>query len=273
MDIVQPVIPWLLLITGLFFGSLANVVIYRLPLMMGVRDSGDERSVNLWWPPSHCPHCKAAVKPRDNIPVISWVLLKGRCRQCSQPVSFIYPLSEALTGLAWFTLAILFPNAEQRYLLLGLCGLFTVFYILAVLDCKFLILPDSLVFMAMWGGLLLSAADKVHVRLEDAIYGVVLAWLLLWGVTLIWFKWRNYHGLGQGDVKLYAACSAWLGWEQIPLLLFSSAMAGVLFWIVVRFVARKSDTDETDGSRFYIPFGPSIVVMAFILIAIMAYQR
>ncbi len=271
MDILQPLMPWFLLIIGLYFGSFANVVIYRLPIMMGIVESTDERGINLWWPPSHCPHCKAGVKPWDNIPVISWLLLRGKCRQCAQPIAVIYPLSEALVGFAWFALAWFFPDAKDICLLTGLCGLFTVFYILAVIDCKFLLLPDSLVFMALWGGLLLAASGKTTVSIESAIFGVALTWLLLWGVMYTWLRLRNYHGLGQGDVKLYAACSAWLGWESLPVLLLASATLGGLFWLIVRFVDNNNESDDTDVTPFYIPFGPSIAVSAFLMIFITEY--
>lgn len=103
---MELLMPWMVAIfipLGLLFGSLANVIIYRLPLMLGVIDEDDSEgaAVNLWWPPSHCPACKSDIKPRDNIPVLSWLLLKGKCRQCGIAIPVIYPVSELAMGLVW----------------------------------------------------------------------------------------------------------------------------------------------------------------------------
>lgn len=103
---MELLMPWMVAIfipLGLLFGSLANVIIYRLPLMLGVIDEDDSEgaAVNLWWPPSHCPACKSDIKPRDNIPVLSWLILKGKCRQCGIAIPVIYPVSELAMGLVW----------------------------------------------------------------------------------------------------------------------------------------------------------------------------
>lgn len=260
-------IPWMVAIfipLGLLFGSLANVIIYRLPLMLGVTDEDDSEgaAVNLWWPPSHCPACKSDIKPWDNIPVLSWLLLKGKCRQCGIAIPVIYPVSELAMGLVWGALAWFYLPQWSPQLVLAYALLFMVLYSAAVIDFKHLILPDALVFTVLWGGLLLAASGYSMVRVKDAVYGVAIAWLLLWCVMKLWETFCKRDGLGYGDVKLYAACGAWLGWQRLPELLCFSALVGLLFYVGVRFFY----TQEDDNHRFYIPFGPAIALVAFLLL-------
>lgn len=264
MEILLSSLPWIFLPLGMLFGSLANVIIYRLPVMMAVVQTPEHSNINLWWPPSHCVSCKENIKPWDNIPVISWFILKGKCRKCDQPISALYPISEATMGVAWAGLAFLFSDNVSLLMLTAIAGLFTVLYILSVIDMQHLILPDSLVYLVLWSGLLLVVSGHLTINVEDAIYGVVLAWLSLWGIMIGWFKVRKYEGLGNGDVKLYAACGAWIGWQQLPLLLLSSAVFGIVFWLIVRVCQQQNEQQPVR----YIPFGPAIAIAAFSLIVI-----
>ena len=168
---MELLMPWMVAIfipLGLLFGSLANVIIYRLPLMLGVIDEDDSEgaAVNLWWPPSHCPACKSDIKPWDNIPVLSWLLLKGKCRQCGIAIPVIYPVSELAMGLVWGALAWFYLPQWSPQLALAYAMLFMVLYSAAVIDFKHLILPDALVFTVLWGGLLLAASGYSMVRVK-----------------------------------------------------------------------------------------------------------
>lgn len=253
---------------GLLFGSLCNVLIYRIPLMLGVTEDPNEMDahVNLWWPPSHCPCCKAPIAPWDNIPVLSWLLLGGKCRHCQAEISLIYPLSELLMGLIWAGLSLfcawLYPPTVAVVLALAYSLFFMVLYAAAVIDFKFLILPDMLVFTLLWGGLLLSASGYSTVRPQEAIGGVAVGWLLLWCVMKLWLLLSKTDGLGYGDVKLYAACGAWFGWHCLPELLTFSAMLGLIFYAITRLFTMRSKPD----APFYIPFGPAIALTAFLLL-------
>lgn len=261
MELLLPWMPGLFLLLGLLFGSLANVIIYRLPLMIGVSDDGNETGVNLWWPPSHCPVCKTDIKPWDNVPVVSWLLLRGKCRHCTTAIPAIYPLSELAMGLVWCGLA-LFGASYSPLIVLAWSLLFLLLYTAAVIDFKHLILPDALVFSVLWGGLLLSVSGYAFIRTKDAVYGVVLAWLLLWCVMKLWCVLCKYDGLGNGDVKLFAACGAWLGWQRLPELLLYSALLGLLCYVAIHFFIKGDD----DKQRVYIPFGPAIALTAFVLV-------
>ncbi|WAD29064.1 prepilin peptidase [Citrobacter braakii] len=265
MDLLMPWMTAIFIPLGLLFGSLANVIIYRLPLMLGVTEGNDaaSSSVNLWWPPSHCPVCQSDIKPWDNIPVLSWLLLKGKCRQCGVAIPIIYPISELAMGLVWGALAWLCLPQLSLQLTLAYALLFMLLYTAAVIDFKHLILPDTLVFTALWGGLLMAAAGYSPIRVKDAIYGVAVAWLLLCGVMKLWEAFSKHGGLGYGDVKLYAACGAWLGWQKLPELLCFSALAGLLFYACVRIFARE---DDESNNRLYLPFGPAIALAAFLLL-------
>jgi len=261
MELLLPWLPGLFLLLGLLFGSLANVIIYRLPLMMGIDNDSDDAGVNLWWPPSHCPVCKSAIKPWDNIPVLSWLLLRGKCRQCGTAIPAIYPLSELAMGLVWCALAY-FGAPLSPVILLAWAILFLLLYIAAVIDFKHLILPDTLVFSVLWGGVLLSVSGYSFIRPKDAVYGVVLAWLLLWCVMKLWCALCKYEGLGNGDVKLFAAAGAWLGWQHLPELLLCSALLGLLCYAAIYVITRR----HGETRPVYIPFGPAIALTAFMLV-------
>lgn len=223
--------PILALIVGLVIGSFLNVVIYRLPLMVLSQYEGDEgaKSVNLWWPPSHCPQCEKPVLKRDNIPVISWLLLKGKCRFCNNGISLQYPVTEAVVGLWFFVMSFyLFPNISVTEFVFCM-GFFSILYTLAVIDIKTLFLPDPLVFMLLWGGILASVFGIIPVKPQQCILGVVVSWALMYSVMTLYKKFRHQDGLGYGDVKLYAAVSAWLGLDFIPELIFISAVLGGSF--------------------------------------------
>lgn len=269
--------PILALIVGLVIGSFLNVVIYRLPLMVFSQCDEDEgaKPVNLWWPPSHCPQCEKPVLKRDNIPVISWLLLKGKCRFCRTGISAQYPITEAVVGL-WFTLmsVYLVPHISVTEFVFCM-GFFCILYTLSVIDLKYMLLPDVLVFMLIWGGVLASVLGIIPVKPRDSVLGVVISWAVMYSVMVIYEKIRHQDGLGYGDVKLYAAVSAWIGLDLLPELILISAVLGGFFylaaWAYYEKILRVSESPLIKENK-YIPFGPAIAVAALILFHVSVVQ-
>lgn len=269
--------PILALIVGLVIGSFLNVVIYRLPLMVFSQCDDEEgaKPVNLWWPPSHCPQCEKPVLKRDNIPVISWLLLKGKCRFCRTGISAQYPITEAVVGL-WFTLmsVYLVPHISVTEFVFCM-GFFCILYTLSVIDLKYMLLPDVLVFMLIWGGLLASVLGIIPVKPRDSVLGVVISWAVMYSVMTIYEKIRHQDGLGYGDVKLYAAVSAWIGLDLLPELILISAVLGGFFylaaWAYFEKILRVSESPFIKENK-YIPFGPAIALAALILFHVSVVQ-
>ncbi|ECJ2538920.1 prepilin peptidase [Salmonella enterica] len=262
-----PYFPWFALGLGLLIGSFLNVVIYRLPVMM-LREMADDDTpdsqskINLWWPPSHCPVCKSNIKPWDNIPVISWLLLRGKCRNCACHIPFQYPLSEALIGIGFFLLAwVYYPH--YSLLQIGFLALFfSLLYTLAMIDFKTFLLPDSLVFLLLWAGLIASVRNIIPVSPRDSVMGAAFIWGFTWLMAqgYAWISGRE--GFGNGDVKLFAACAVWVGNENIAYLMLGSAALGAIF-----FLLRKMRPAQDDHAfAAYIPFGPAIAITALVIL-------
>nr|WP_234258248.1 A24 family peptidase [Pectobacterium sp. IFB5596] len=245
-------------VLGLIIGSFLNVVIYRLPIMlerrwqqdtdlqMGVTDSGrDSARYNLWWPPSACSHCRQAIAVKDNIPLFSWLLLRGRSRCCHQPVSVQYPLVEAITMLVFLTAGWLWVPGMALW---GALILLSFLLVLTVIDIKTLLLPDVLTLSFLWMGLLFNLSET-FVSLNDAVIGAMAGYLSLW--LLYWgFKYATgKEALGYGDFKLLAALGAWLGWQALPNLVLVAALSGLVVTLVWRGL-RKEGTDKP------LAFGP-----------------
>ncbi|MFK3662602.1 MULTISPECIES: prepilin peptidase [Enterobacterales] len=261
--------PVMAAIVGVFIGSFINVVIYRLPLMIYAQSNGepDAGKINLWWPPSHCPGCGTPVWRRDNIPVLSWLLRKGKCRHCNGHISAQYLISEILCGV-FFTLLTLkaWPNFTEAQI----CCFFLYFcllYTLSVIDFQHLLLPDTLVSLLLWSGLVASISGLTGLQPRSAIVGAVAAWLLLYSVMTGYEKLRGREGLGYGDVKLMAAISAWLGIEKLPELIVWSAVSGIVIYVLCACLNKRRALHENadEAEKHYIPFGPSISVAALVL--------
>ncbi|TKY83090.1 A24 family peptidase [Pectobacterium polonicum] len=249
-------------VLGLIIGSFLNVVIYRLPIMlerrwqqdtdlqMGVTDSGhDSARYNLWWPPSACSHCQQAIAVKDNIPLLSWLWLRGRSRCCHQPVSAQYPLVEAITMLAFMTAGLLWVPGMALW---GALILLSFLLVLTVIDIKTLLLPDVLTLSLLWVGLLFNLSET-FVPLNDAVIGAMAGYLSLW--LLYWgFKYATgKDALGYGDFKLLAALGAWLGWQALPNLVLVAALTGLVVTLVWRGL-RKEGTDKP------LAFGPWLAI-------------
>lgn len=221
-------------VLGLLFGSFANVVIYRLPLKQSVV-----------WPGSHCPGCKKKIRWFDNIPLCSWILLRGQCRSCKTAISFKYPLVELLMATLfsalYFKFGLTWTFAE--FLLLGF-GLVVV----SAIDLKYMILPDVFTLSGIVLGLLGSWLNPER-EFTDALLGLLVGGGFLYSIALVYFLVRKAEGLGGGDIKLIAWLGAYLGWSSVPFILFVASIAGSFVGIFLSIRSKK-------GMQNAIPFGP-----------------
>ncbi len=263
---------------GLVVGSFLNVVIHRLPRMLEAQwaparheptPENDEhaehpphqppaRPYNIATPGSHCPHCGHALPWIEKIPVLSYLWLHGRCRQCQAPIGWRYPAIELLT-------AALFVWSFHRYGLsaqaLAWAGFAAALVALAAIDADTTLLPDAITQPLVWSGLLAASLNLSAVSLPTALWGAVVGYLFLWSVDGL-FKWATgKEGMGQGDFKLLAAMGAWLGWPALLSLVLIASILGVAVGLWLRVRQRLAE----DG---YIPFGPYLAlaglwVMAF----------
>lgn len=275
------------LLTGMCAGSFMNVVIYRLPRILFIADG--ETQMSLAWPPSHCPVCRSRIEFYDNIPVISWLVLRGKCRCCRARIPLVYPLTEAVTGL-WFAGGYLCLAGPVNTLLTfsGAAGLlppltlFCLLYCITVIDFRHYLIPDVLSLGLLWAGMVFSVCDLLPVAPFQSVAGCVLAYALIRGVQRGYHAVRGYEGLGGGDAKLFAAAAVWVGVAQVPWLILFSAVAGGILYGIRRFyqrcilmpsgrseagAEREADDADPDICRhaFYIPFGPAITLATLVL--------
>jgi leader peptidase (prepilin peptidase)/N-methyltransferase len=247
-------------ILGLMVGSFLNVVIHRLPKMME-RDwlaqcaeinhepHGGEAPhtprYNLLVPRSACPHCGHMISALENIPVISYLLLRGKCRGCGAPISARYPVVEAISGLLSAFVAWHFGFGPAAF-----AALFFVWAMLALtfIDFDTQLLPDDITLPLLWLGLLVNLSGT-FTSLSGAVIGAVAGYLALWSVYWLFKLVTGKEGMGYGDFKLLAAIGAWLGWQMLPLVILLSALVGAVVGITLIVVARH-------GRNIPIPFGP-----------------
>ena len=252
---------WLVVATiiGLLVGSFLNVVIQRLPIMLErgwrrdcqefleITSSTPSEVYNLVTPRSACPHCHTPIKAWQNIPVISWLWLRGKCRHCQHKISIQYPLIELTSGL--FTLLAAWHFGVSATTIAA--WIFTwILLSAAIIDLKTTLLPDNLTLPLMWLGILLALSGVgTSVTLENAVIGAVGGYLTLWSIYWLFKLLTSREGMGYGDFKLLAALGAWLGWQQLPMVLLLSAGVGAIVGIgMILFL--KHD------KRIPIPFGP-----------------
>ncbi|RSZ58636.1 prepilin peptidase [Massilia atriviolacea] len=253
---------------GLLVGSFLNVVIYRLPKMME-RDYNDylageygcgcgTRQVhtdtfNLAVPRSACPHCGHRIGALENIPVISYLVLGGKCKGCKAKISPRYPIIELASGLLSALLIWTFGSGYA-----GLATLVFLYLLIAMtfIDADTQLLPDELTYPLLWIGLLLNINGS-FVPLQDAVIGAVAGYLVLWSVATLYEKLRGQVGMGHGDFKLLAALGAWMGWSMLPsIILISSAVGSVVGICLIVFGGRERNVK--------IPFGPYLAAAGLI---------
>lgn len=241
---------------GLMVGSFLNVVIHRLPIMME-RDWAAQcaelrgetptafEPLSLARPRSRCPQCGHSIAALENIPVISWLLLRGRCKGCAAPISLRYPLIEALTGLLFAFAAWHFGFSAAG---LGALILIAALLALTAIDFDTQLLPDDITLPLLWIGLALNAFN-VYTDLKSAVIGAMAGYLSLWSVYWLFKLFTGKEGMGYGDFKLLAALGAWLGWQMLPLTILLSSLVGAVVGIALMVFARH-------GRNVPIPFGP-----------------
>jgi leader peptidase (prepilin peptidase) / N-methyltransferase len=260
---------------GLLVGSFLNVVIHRLPLMMQAQweaeaeelrhgqaeadaaspaavaamasatGRADAAPFNLVVPRSRCPHCGHQITALENIPVLSWLWLRGKCSACKAPIPIRYPLIEALS-------AVLALAAIWQYGLtlagVGAVGLCFALIALAFIDLDTQLLPDDITLPLLWAGLLLNLFGA-FVPLQDAVVGAMVGYLLLWSIYWLFKLLTGKEGMGYGDFKLLAALGAWFGWQAIPAIILLASVVGAVVGISLMVFARH-------GRDIPIPFGP-----------------
>ncbi|WP_421271970.1 prepilin peptidase [Aeromonas taiwanensis] len=263
-------LPWLYLslifLFSLMVGSFLNVVIHRLPIMMErdwraeYRDYFDEdesisanERYNLMVPGSACPHCGHAITAIENIPLLSWLWLRGRCRECQAPISARYPLVELLTALLSVAVAAtLTPGWGVLVALLLTWSLVALTFI----DLDKMLLPDQITLPLLWGGLLFNLLGG-FVPLVDAVLGAMAGYLVLWSLYWSFKLLTGKEGMGYGDFKLLAALGAWLGWQALPIILLLSSLVGAVIGITL-IALRKHHQGNP------IPFGPYLAIAGWI---------
>ncbi|MDO4249610.1 MAG: prepilin peptidase [Neisseria sp.] len=253
----------LALIFGLLVGSFLNVVIYRIPVMM---EKGwtlfakshldiplteeDQAVFNLSHPDSRCPKCGTGVKPWQNIPVISYLLLRGKCAGCHTPISLRYPMVEMLTAIMFGAVA-----WQYGWSWLTLGGvIFTAFLIaLTFIDADTQYLPDQLTLPLVWLGLIYNF-NGAFVSLQQAVVGTICGYMSLWLLNFVHKKLRGFDGMGGGDFKLLAALGAWLGAGVLPIVVFSAAFVGIAAALIMK-VAKSQP----------IAFGPCLAIAGWLV--------
>ena len=249
---------------GLFVGSFLNVVIHRLPQMM-TRDwhaqaaelRGEEAPAterfNLATPRSRCPHCGHAIGALENIPVVSYVLLRGRCRHCGAGISKRYPIVEAFTAAL--------SGYAAWHFGFGLAALGALLFIwamvaLAFIDLDTQLLPDDITLPLLWLGLAFNLAGT-YTELQGAVIGAIAGYLALWSVFWLFKLATGKEGMGYGDFKLLAAIGAWLGWQMLPLTILLSSLVGAVTGVALIVLGRH-------GRNVPIPFGPYLAAAGII---------
>ncbi len=226
---------------GLALGSFVNVCIYRIPLKKSIVH-----------PPSNCPQCGARIRFYDNIPVISYIVLLGRCRQCRAPISLRYPLVEMMIGLLSVALFIQFGLSPKTIFLF----FFTAALIaVAFIDLQHKIIPDVISLPGILIGLAFSFFPSAGIPPLDALIGVVGGGGFLFLVGAVFEKMTGREGMGGGDVKLLAMIGAWMGWKALPFIILLSSLTGAVIGGVSLVIARQ-------GVRSRIPFGPFLALGA-----------
>ena len=251
---------------GLIIGSFLNVVILRVPRMLEIewqqqareilepdREHAPPATYNLILPHSHCPKCKTEIKPWQNIPVISYLLLRGRCGNCKEPISLRYPAIELLTaGLSMLV-------AWQMGFGLATAGMLVLTWVLvclSMIDADTQLLPDIIVLPLLWLGLILNSFG-VYTDLNTALWGAVAGYLSLWSVYWLFKLVTGKEGMGYGDFKLLAMLGAWGGWQVLPLTILLSSLVGAVLGLII--LKARGANNSTP-----LPFGPYLAIAGWI---------
>ena len=256
-------------ILGLLIGSFLNVVIFRVPKMLEqdwhlqcahlledekkIEELESKEKITLSTPNSTCPSCQHAIKPWENIPVISYLFLKGKCSQCKSAISLRYPAVELVTALLSLVVILYFGASYE-----GLAGLLLTWVLisLTLIDADTQLLPDNMTLPLLWLGLILNAFG-MFTSLDSALWGAVFGYLSLWSVYQLFKLLTGKEGMGYGDFKLLAALGAWFGWQSLPIIILVSSLVGAAIGISMIIIKGKD-------KNVPIPFGPYLAIAGWI---------
>lgn len=272
--------PWLyyavVFVFGLLVGSFLNVVIYRLPVMLKqqwrhdciqyLQESNDTALVtgtqidktnnfNLTAPRSRCPHCKHLIRAWENIPVLSYLFLRGKCYECGHGISIRYPLIELLSALLVTIVAWKFGVTEQAAMAMLLTWALIA---LTFIDIDHQYLPDNITLPFLWVGLL-AGLYSVFTDVVSSIWGAAIGYAVLWSIYILFKKITGKEGMGFGDFKLLAMFGAWLGWQKLPAIIFMSSLVGAAIGISLILLKRHQ-------RGIPIPFGPYLATAGWIVL-------
>jgi len=245
---------------GLMVGSFLNVVIHRLPKMMEQewhnnclelqgKEVPSAIKYNLCHPRSACPHCGHNISALENIPIISYLLLKGRCKGCKAPISMRYPLIEALTGALIGAISWKFGYSSITLM----AWIFALALItLTFIDFDTQLLPDDITLPLLWLGILFNL-NAGFTDLKSAVIGAMAGYLILWSIYWLFKLIRGKEGMGYGDFKLLAAIGAWFGWQLLPAVILLSSTLGAIIGIALIVLTKR-------GKEVPMPFGPFLAI-------------
>ena len=251
-------------VVGLLVGSFLNVVIHRLPKMLerGWQDQCAELRgetpeprprYNLVVPRSACPACGHQITAAENVPVLSWLMLRGKCSQCGTPISTRYPVVELIGGIL---AAAAIWRFGPTWAGMAACAFLWALLALTFIDFDTQLLPDDLTLPLLWGGLIANLYG-LFAPLRDAVIGAIAGYLVLWTIYWLFKLIRGKEGMGYGDFKLLAALGAWLGWKTLPLIILGSSVVGALIGMsLVAFKGRDHNVP--------LAFGPYLAIAGMI---------
>lgn len=262
----RPALGAVAFLLGAIIGSFLNVVSLRMPKMMErswreqcrllLSPDGPTAAIepyNLAFPPSHCPKCNHAIQWWENIPVISYLILQGKCSGCKTPISMRYPMVELTSAILSVVIVLQFGMSFQCAAALLLTWILLT---LAIIDFDTQYLPDDLTLPLLWSGLLLNVFS-VFIPLHDAVIGAAAGYITLW--TVFWaFKFvTGKEGMGYGDFKLLAALGAWVGWQSLPIIILVASCAGSVVGISLMLFRNRD-------SQIPMPFGPYLAIAGWV---------
>jgi leader peptidase (prepilin peptidase) / N-methyltransferase len=249
-------------IIGLMIGSFLNVVIYRLPKMMEIEweqncseEKPLERKFNLASPASSCPHCGHRISAIENIPVLSYCWLKGKCSQCKKSIGLRYPAIELLSALS---LALSFWHFGYSFTAIAASFFILALITVTAIDLDTHLLPDTITLPLLWLGLLFNL-NEGFVDINSAVIGAALGYLILWSVYWLFKLITKKEGMGYGDFKMLAAIGAWFGWQALPAVILLSSLAGSIAGLTMITFGKSHRNSQ-------IPFGPFIAAAGIIML-------
>ena len=255
-------------VLGLLIGSFLNVVIYRLPKMLERQWAADcaaldgstpeapeapAEAFNLMVPHSRCQQCGHAIRWYENVPVVSYLFLRGRCSSCKTTISPRYPIVELVTGLLFAWCVWRMPG---QWAALAWCGFSAALLTLALIDWDTTLLPDDITLPLLWAGLLAALLGFTGVSLTNAVLGAVAGYLSLWSIYWLFKLTTGKEGMGYGDFKLFAAFGAWFGWQALVPIILMASVIGVIVGLALKF-----NNGLREGG--YVPFGPFLAGAGF----------